>query len=428
MYIKRVLILAIVLSLSFMANAQRYSTYELSLLQFVAGGGSSSTSLEDLATAQNELAIRYFEGSGGASKNYEKAVYWYTKSANNGNKWAQINLAYAYLNGNGVTVDKSKALYWFEQSGNQHFHKAALMAGKMYLVGDGTSINYDKAAHLFKDAAFGGEPEGMYYYATCFAEGLGVKADSTKAILWANRALDKEYYWTYWLLGRMYEKGLSVKADNWSAKYYYSLGDEHDISACQNDLGVAYATGSFVEKDMDKALELYLKAANNGNTVAMSNLAFRYSDSNDQHYNLTQAAFWYKKMIDAGDTDKIWKLISIDKKLGNYSEVKELYEKLASQGDPDGYNGLAYLYAEGQGVTIDFTKSISLIDSAIKLAPEDMGYQDSKGEILLMKGDVKKAEKIWKYINEEQPLYYQNWIQEYGEETPFYTYMKTHSL
>ena len=53
-----------------------------------------------------------------------------------------------------------------------------------------------------------------------------------------------------------------------------------------------------------------------------------------------------------------------------------------------------------------------------------MGYQDSKGEILVMKGDITKAKKVWKLINTNQPFYYQNWIKEYGHETPFYAYMK----
>ena len=132
MYTKKILLLAVSVFLCGHIHAQ-YSTYDFELLQFVAGGGSSSTSPADVATAQNELAIRYFKGTGGAQKNY-------------GNRYAQNNLAYAYLNGNGTPVDKSKALYWFEQSGNQHYHNAALMAGKMYYYGDGTPVNYNKAA------------------------------------------------------------------------------------------------------------------------------------------------------------------------------------------------------------------------------------------------------------------------------------------
>ena len=420
---KKIFILIIAVFFSGQIYAQ-YSTYDLDLLQFVAGGGSSSTSPEDVATAQNELAIRYFKGTGGATKNFEKAVYWYTKSANNGNRYAQNNLAYAYLNGNGTSVDKSKALYWFEQSGNQHFHSAALMAGKMYYYGDGTAVNYSKAARMFKDAAFGDIPEGKYYYAMSYAYGHGVQVDSTKAILWAERAIDGGYNWAYWLLGHMYAEGLAVKKDDWSAKYYFEKGDELNVHGCQNDLGVAYATGSFVEKDMEKAMDYYLKAANNGSTVAMSNLANNYRRKDSGYYNPSQAIIWYRKLVDGGNDKYIDYLIDLYEEMGDYRDAISLYEKQAMQGKTSALNQLAYIYAEGKGVNKDYDKALSYIEKAISLAPDDMDYQDSKGEILVMKGDIKKAKKVWKLINTNQPLYYQNWIKKYGEEPPFYTYMK----
>ena len=423
MYTKKIFLLVVTVFLCGHIYAQ-YSTYDLDLLKFVAGGGSSSTSPSDVATAQNELAIRYFKGTGGAQKNYEKAVYWYTKSANNGNKYAQNNLAYAYLNGNGTSVDKSKALYWFEQSGNQHYHNASLMAGKMYYYGDGTPVNYSKAARLFKDAAFGDIPEGMYHYAMCYANGHGVQVDSTKAILWAERAIDKGYNWAYWLLGHMYAEGLAVNKDDWSAKYYFEKGDELNVHGCQNDLGVAYATGSIVEKDMEKAMDYYLKAANNGSTVAMSNLANNYGRKDSEFYNPSLAVVWYRKLVDGGNEKYVDYLIDLYEEIGDYRDAIILYEKQASQGNTTALNQLAYIYAQGKGVNQDFDKALSYIERAISLAPENMDYQDSKGEILVMKGDIKKAKKVWKLINANQPFYYQNWIKEYGHEPPFYSYMK----
>ncbi len=423
MYIKRILIALSILLCASIARAQ-YSTYDLDLLQFVAGGGSSTTSPADVATAQNELAIRYFKGSGGATQNYEKAVYWYTKSANNGNRYAQNNLAYAYLNGNGVAVDKTKARAWFEKSGNQHFHSAALMAGKMFYNGEGGPADYNKAVRMFKDAAFGDIPEGMYYYALCYAYGKGVQVDSTKAVLWAERSIDKGYNWSYWLLGHMYADGLAVKKDGWAAKYYFEKGDELNVSGCQNDLGVAYATGSFVEKDMGKAMDYYLKAANNGSTVAMSNLAKNYRWKESGYYDPSQAIVWYRKLVEGGNDEYVDYLIDLYEELGNYRDAIALYEKNASKGNTSALNQLAYIYAQGKGVNKDFDKALSYIERAISLAPDNMNYQDSKGEILVMKGDIKKAKKVWKFINTTQPFYYQEWIKKNGEEPPFYTYMK----
>jgi tetratricopeptide (TPR) repeat protein len=58
------------------------------------------------------------------------------------------------------------------------------------------------------------------------------------------------------------------------------------------------------------------------------------------------------------------------------------------------YNNLAYSYAS----TKEYSKSISAINNAIKLMPDDPNYYDTKGEILLMQGDEKGALKMWKKV------------------------------
>ena len=145
MFIRKLLVAAIAL-IPIISHAQNYSDYELSTLKFVASGQSSYTQGADLATAQNELAIRYFNGTGGAVKNLQSAAYWFEKSANNGNKYAQYNLAWRYYQGEGVSKNYSKALYWFEKAGKQNYHKASLKAGKMLFYGEGTHIS--KTLHL----------------------------------------------------------------------------------------------------------------------------------------------------------------------------------------------------------------------------------------------------------------------------------------
>ena len=111
MCIKKIfLLIAILLGGSQIYAQNRFYDYDLDLLQFVASGQSSSISLEELAVAQNELAIRYANGSKGASKNSEKAAYWFQQGANNGDKYAQYNIAWRYYVGDGVKKDLTKAL------------------------------------------------------------------------------------------------------------------------------------------------------------------------------------------------------------------------------------------------------------------------------------------------------------------------------
>ncbi len=52
-------------------------------------------------------------------KDYEKAAYWFTKSAKQGNAYAQSNLGTCYESGWGVLKDYRKAVHWYTQSAKQ---------------------------------------------------------------------------------------------------------------------------------------------------------------------------------------------------------------------------------------------------------------------------------------------------------------------
>lgn len=407
MYIKKLfLLLAIALGGTQIYAQNTFSDYDLDLLQFVASGQSSTTSLTELGTAQNELAIRYANGSKGASKNAEKAAYWFLKGANSGDKYAQNNIAWRYYEGNGVTKDLTKALYWFDKSGKQNFHKAALKAGKMYFHGEGTEVNYSKAIVHFKDAAFGDIPEGKYYYALCFAFGYGTEVDPTKALIWANRAIEDEYYYSYWTLGRMYSGDEGAIKDYEKAEYYFSLGAEHKISNCANDLGVGYQNGTFVEKDIYKALEYYTLAASLGNRYGKSNAALLYLNKDYPFYSLEKAEMMYKELIKDGYKEYESELIDIYETTGNNVEIFKIYRRRANEGNTSAMNTLAYMYVRGEGTTASLDKAIETIDNALFKEPDNLNFLDTKGEVYLIWGDIKKAAKIWKKINKINPHFY----------------------
>ena len=67
------------------------------------------------AEAQNEVGTFYSTGKGG-EQDHEKAVYWFTKAAEQGEIYAQANLGWCYENGAGVEQDYQKAIYWYTKS------------------------------------------------------------------------------------------------------------------------------------------------------------------------------------------------------------------------------------------------------------------------------------------------------------------------
>ena len=67
------------------------------------------------AWAQYNLALMYSIGEG-ITQDYKQAVYWYKQAAEQGNAWAHNNLGYMYLEGIGVLQDCKQAVYWYKKA------------------------------------------------------------------------------------------------------------------------------------------------------------------------------------------------------------------------------------------------------------------------------------------------------------------------
>jgi TPR repeat protein len=73
-------------------------------------------------------------------------------------------------------------------------------------------------------------------------------------------------------LGYIYERGVGVPVDNKKAFTYYEELDESDVPQGLTLLGVMYALGKGTDKDTDKAMELYHRAAKLGHIYGLKNM------------------------------------------------------------------------------------------------------------------------------------------------------------
>lgn len=79
-------------------------------------------------------------------------------------------------------------------------------------------------------------------------------------------------------------------------------------------------------------------------------------------------------------------------------------------------NSLAYQFAANS----KYDDAIATIDRAIKIKPNEANYYDTKGEILLMKGDVEKALHMWNKVIECNP----NFVQDTQSKSELYKQLK----
>ncbi len=81
----------------------------------------------------NNLGTCYQDGEG-THQDYDKAFYWYKKSAEEGCTIAMFNLAESYRKGEGTQVDLNEAIAWYNKSaeeGNEDAKNALKELGKM---------------------------------------------------------------------------------------------------------------------------------------------------------------------------------------------------------------------------------------------------------------------------------------------------------
>jgi TPR repeat protein len=123
--------------------------------------------------------------------NYEKAFYYYSLA--NSDATAQYILGYFYENGLGVEVDYEKAVYWYEKSADQNHPQAQLALGRMYHEAKGVPEDFSKSAYWLKVAAEQGDRDIQYLLAICYEKGIGVLADSYLSTYWYTKAAEQDH-------------------------------------------------------------------------------------------------------------------------------------------------------------------------------------------------------------------------------------------
>ncbi len=268
------------------------------------------------------------------------------------------------------------------------------------------------------------------------------------------------------------QTGLGIMYDNLqdygkAEKYYlYSLENltylfnqdpdtyRGDMAKIINNLGVLY----YKIHDYAKAEEYYLKALELFTflhnqapekyladlTSIQLNLGMMYIDI----HNFTKSEEYFLKVLesrnylfsqnpDAYRSD----LASIQYNLGllnyflnEYTKAEEYYLEalvnfnLLYSQYPDAYreylvstlNDLGLLSAQVR----NYSKAIEFIDRAITLTPKKADLYDSKGEILLMKGDEQEAVKMWQKVLELDP----DFLKKYEGGTELYKQLKEKGL
>ena len=333
-----------------------------------------------------------------------EAVKWYRKAAEQGDEYtqveAQIALGDCYYDGDGVEENRAEAIRWWRKAKEQKFHDLA----PFYLdecdgKNEDVEANLSEKAREYLQAAKQGDVEAQVALAECYEKGDGTEKNISKAIRWYRKAAMRgnakaqcclgAYYFVSWI-GEDRIDGFGDSTSK-AAKWYHKAAKQGNVPAM---VGLAEIYGDNhcgIKKDLTEAVKWYRKAAEKGNADAMYLLAelcereftehcdevganypqwycipvaifYLYRLEEKHREDLIEAAQWYRKAAELGDTQAMCRLaefyaFGLGVKM-DLTEAARWLRKAAELGDAEAQFLLGEFYAKGLGVEKDLTEAV----------------------------------------------------------------------
>jgi TPR repeat protein len=324
-------------------SAEAKRLLEAMRVHMVRAGPSISEQAErgDPAAQHNRAALLE------QAKNYDEAVQWYTRAADQGFEASAMNLAQMYEKGLGVKEDRAEAMKRYRvlaSHGNgearYRFARLAAQAGQ-----------YAEALKAYERSVRADDYRAMLDLGELHERGRGVPKDARRAAGLYERAAERSP-WARFKLGAMYAAGAGVAKDHAKARQWFRRSADDGNAAARNNLGVMADQGLGVAPDYAAARELYLSALGGGVAEARGNLERFYAEGRGAPSGAAAAA-WYLPGAEAGVMSAQYRLgemyakgegVPRDERL-----AAEWLSKAAQQGHPAARQQAAeLLHAQGR--------------------------------------------------------------------------------
>lgn len=303
--------------------------------------------------AQLELALMYCQGKL-FEENYEESTKWFYRAATNNSGNCKGHRGVDHI---GHHDHDHKGHHDHDHKGHHdHDHSCTSRAraqngyGIALEEGRGVAKNLSEAVKWYKLSAEQGEVRAMLNLAIYYRSLTDGKDGREEASQWLDKAtqVGKNDYRVYHnLFVAHYNEGirLGTDPDKKIAMEWCFKGAENGNPACQLTLARFYSSDSNgLEKDLDRAMELYKKAADQGcvnSMVALGNMLVKQS-------RYEESLMYYHKAAIREDLSAILKLAKYFEKKNQYSTAIGWYRKAVKYKSPTAYERLGVLLFIGR--------------------------------------------------------------------------------
>jgi hypothetical protein len=273
----------------------------------------------------------------------------------------QIDLAQAYLYGNGVPQNSAKAFALTRQLAIQGYADAQYSLGLMYFSGQGIAKDESKAFEWFQKSAMQGNADAQVILAAMYEEGQVITKDESKAFAWYQKSAMQGNADAQFALGVRHFNGQGVAKDESKAFEWVQKSAIQGKANAQGALGSMYLNGQGVARDETKAFEWFQKSAIQGNATGQYYLGEMYSKGQGVAKDDSKAFDWF--------------------------------EKSATQNYAQSYNAFDYRLLERHE---RIPEAVAMLEKAIKLAPDNYDIMDSLGWGYYLSGKKEEALNLLK--------------------------------
>lgn len=259
--------------------------------------------------------------------------------------------------GYGGRQDMTLAFQHVLKAAEMGYADAQSMAGDGYRTGFPVAQNLQLAAQWYTRAVAQGSASAEYNLGLMYVDGTGVPKDVGK--------------------GRQL---LQASANQGNADAQRDLARLGGGGFTQQPAEALHAQGMarFQAGDYASALQLFLQAAQAGNTNAMGDLGFMYLNGRGMAADPARAAQWYAKAAQLGNSGAQWALgMQYEKGQGlpdDWVQASQWFIKSAGQGNKLGEAALGRAYEYGIGVPLNLDQAAAWYDKAAAQGDSQSAY------------------------------------------------------
>ena len=269
----------------------------------------------------------YFQPYGKTKKDYKKAKEWRIKGKEAGDVLAALNVAYYLLKdsdeANRIFFGLYEDVLKLAEDGDIF---AQNELADMYLYGHGIEEDEEEGVKWLKKSAEVGYWRAMIKLADCYSDGIGVSQDKLKAIDLYKRVYELGSGEAANKIGLIYVYDENQNNSEEAVKWYRKGFEKgHDWSGY--NLAYCYSNGIGVSQDELKALELYKKVYELGGS-ASGKTACEIGGIYLGQEKLKEAYMWYKRSLEYGVERAEEMLATVDYLLAQKEEVLAANERV----------------------------------------------------------------------------------------------------